>query len=158
MSMEEPMESQPVTPEAAKTEVNGEMPPVDVDITPPTGILDRVIEGTIGRALGRASARNVFGDPITQGERTVIPVARVSIGYGFGAGSGRSNDEEESPTGSGGGGGGRVKETPIGYIEMTPGEVKFVPILDRSALLSSLVPLAFLGLFFALPRLLRRRS
>lgn len=157
MSMEEPLESQDLISGTAKSEVNGEMPPAGVDITPPTGILDRVIEGTIGRALGRASARSVFGDPVTQGDRTVIPVARVSIGYGFGAGSGKSNDEEESPTGSGGGGGGRVKETPIGYIEMTPGEARFVPIIDRSALLASLVPLAFFGLFFTLPRLLRRR-
>ena len=33
-----------------------------------------------------ASVRNVYGDPVNIGRRTVIPIARVS--YGFGAGGG----------------------------------------------------------------------
>ena len=33
-----------------------------------------------------ASVRNVYGEPVVAGGRTVIPIARV--GYGFGAGGG----------------------------------------------------------------------
>ena len=52
-----------------------------------------------------ASVRNVYGDPVDVGGRTVIPIARVS--YGFGAGGGaRGNEEAESERdGSGGGAG-----------------------------------------------------
>ncbi len=133
------------------------MPPADVEIPETTGIMDRVIEGSIGKALKSVDAHNVFGDPVTQGNRTVIPVARVTINYGFGAGSGRAEDEEKGPTGSGGGGGGRVRTNAIGYIEMTPDEARFVPILDRSTLITSLISLAGFALFLSLPRLLRRR-
>jgi uncharacterized spore protein YtfJ len=140
-----------------KAELNGEIPSVEVDVTPTTGVLDRVIEGTIGKALRHVNAHTVFGDPVTQADRTVIPVARVTANYGFGAGSGRSNDEEDNPTGSGGGGGGRVKATAIGYIEMTPGAARFVPILDRSAMITSLASFAGFALLLTLPRLIRRR-
>jgi uncharacterized spore protein YtfJ len=138
-------------------ETNGEIPPAGVDVTPPTGIMDRVIEGSIGKVLNHLDAHTVYGDPVTQGERTVIPVARATINYGFGAGSGRSTDEEHGGTGSGGGGGGRVRSTGIGYIELTPGDARFVPIVDRSRILTSLATFAGLALFFTLPRLLRRR-
>ena len=52
-----------------------------------------------------ASVRNVYGDPVDVGGRTVIPIARVS--YGFGAGGGaRGSEEAESERGGSGGGAG----------------------------------------------------
>lgn len=156
MAEEQPMEAQTPPPTSAKAKPDGEMPPVDVEITPPTGIMDRVIEGTIGKALSHVNARTVFGEPVTEGDRTVIPVARVTVNYGFGAGSGRSADEKEGGTGTGGGGGGRVNATAIGYIEMTPGDARFVPIIDRSTLIAGLAPVAGIVLILTLPRLLRR--
>jgi hypothetical protein len=45
-----------------------------------------------------ASVRNVYGDPVNVGGRTVIPIARVS--YGFGAG-GRGGESEEPGFGAG---------------------------------------------------------
>jgi uncharacterized spore protein YtfJ len=66
-----------------------------------------------------AHVRNVFGDPITAGDRTIIPVARV--GYGLGAGGG-SDDKRE-----GGGGGGGVGAQPVGVVEVTPAGTRFIP-------------------------------
>jgi uncharacterized spore protein YtfJ len=160
MTAERPMEDQQTSSQSMKAEPNGEMPPVDVDITPSTGIIDRVIEGSVGKALKHASVRTVFGEPVTEGDRTVIPVARVTANYGFGAGSGRSSDEDENQTGSGsgGGGGGRVKANPIGYIELTAGEARFVPIIDRSAMMAIFASVAGFVLFLTLPRLIRGRQ
>src|SRR2546430_37498 len=35
---------------------------------------------------GRAQVKSVFGDPVTAGEKTIIPVAKIAYGFGAGAG------------------------------------------------------------------------
>lgn len=71
---------------------------------------------TIGERLqSAASVKCVYGDPITSGDRTVIPVARVRFGYGAGGGK---------FTGSGGGGG--VRADPEGMIQITPAGTSWV--------------------------------
>ncbi|MEZ5396738.1 MAG: spore germination protein GerW family protein [Bryobacterales bacterium] len=82
--------------------------------------------GSLGERIGKyASVRNVFGDPIHSGDRTIIPVARV--GYGFGGGIDREPTEDESGemTRKGGGGGG-LGATPAGALEITPEGTRFV--------------------------------
>ena len=135
---------------------NGVIESPGAEVSPPVGIMDRVIEGAIGKALNQISARTVLGDPVTQGDRTVIPVARAVLNYGFGAGSGKPKDEKDAETPSSGGGGGRIRANGIGYIELTPGKARFVPIVDRSTILTTIATFAGLALIFAMPRLLRR--
>lgn len=77
----------------------------------------------------------VFGQPIQEGDVTIIPVAEVGVGFGFGSGLSPEKDEEDgdeadSPTGQGSGGGG--KATPRGYIKITPDGVNFVSTMDES--------------------------
>jgi uncharacterized spore protein YtfJ len=69
-----------------------------------------------------ASVKNVFGEPVSAGERTIIPVARIA--YGFGGGGGGLADNP------GGGGGGRVSAVPAGVIEVSPQGTRFIPIPD----------------------------
>jgi uncharacterized spore protein YtfJ len=78
-----------------------------------------------------AGARLCYGDPVTAGDRTVIPVARVRVVGGGGFGSGRGG---ESPTdeGKGGGGGGYVDAQPLGYVEVGPEGTRYVEIPDPS--------------------------
>src|SRR5262249_29221556 len=52
------------------------------------------------RIAASASIKNVYGEPVTVGNRTVIPVARVTLGFGGGAG-----EEKGAKEGHGGGGG-----------------------------------------------------
>ena len=78
----------------------------------------------------------VFGQPIQEGDVTIIPVAEVGVGFGFGSGLSPEKDEEagdeaDSPTGQSGGGGGG-KATPRGYIKITPDGVNFVSTMDES--------------------------
>ncbi len=136
---------------------NGVIVSPGTDVNPPVGIMDRVIEGTIGKALNRISAHTVFGDPVTQGDRTVIPVARTVINYGFGAGSGKPKDEKDAETTTGGGGGGRIRVNGIGYIELTPGNARFVPIVDRSTILTTIATFTGVALLLTVSRWRQRR-
>lgn len=102
----------------------------------PSSMLEKVVEAVVGRALRHADARVVYGEPVKEGDRTVIPVARVSTAYGFGAGGGQGTqaDAGSSGGGVGAGGGGNVAAKPLGYIEITPASTKFVPIVDASSI------------------------
>ncbi len=90
--------------------------------------------GTLSDRLStEATVRRVFGEPITVGERTVIPVARV--GYGFGADMGSSPE-----TGEGGGGGGGVGASPAGVIELTAEGLEYVEFgLEKKIMTAALV-------------------
>jgi uncharacterized spore protein YtfJ len=72
------------------------------------------------KLVATANVKSVYGDPVSVGNRTIIPVARV--GYGLGASSGGQNGE----TIGGGGGGGGVGARPVGYIEITGEGTRFV--------------------------------
>ena len=91
------------------------------------GFLERLAE----RVGMSARAGAVFGEPVRQGDVTVIPVARV--GWGFGGGAGRSTRPDEADGGSGAGGGGGAAARPVGYIEITATGATFRPIPDPSA-------------------------
>ena len=86
-----------------------------------------------------AHVRTIYGDPITADGKTIVPVARVA--YGFGGGSGRKGqaDGEE-----GGGGGGGVAATPVGVVEITPSETRFIPVGETRKLALA----AALGILF----------
>jgi uncharacterized spore protein YtfJ len=87
--------------------------------------VDRIL-GVVAERLGaHASAQAVFGDPIEREGITVIPVAKVRMGFGAGGGSGSGKDED---SGEGGGGGGGTTATPLGYIEISAAGAEFRPI------------------------------
>jgi uncharacterized spore protein YtfJ len=80
---------------------------------------------TLGdRFATTASVKQIYGEPVTVGSRTVIPVARIR--YGFGGGAGRKREDEE-----GGGGGGGVVAVPAGALEITPEGTRFIPFDDK---------------------------
>jgi uncharacterized spore protein YtfJ len=90
--------------------------------------IQHLLQNFAERVSTSASVRNVYGDPVVVGNRTVIPVAQV--GYAFGGGGG-ARDEGDSPKGGGGGGGGRVFARPSGALEVTPEGTRFIDFVDR---------------------------
>jgi len=106
--------------------------------------------------LDRLSINAVFGEPLHEGETTLIPVAEVTLGFGYGYGSGPAPqpeaaieealveeppaDEEEKEVeveleemgGAGGGGGGKAR--PLGYIQIDDQGVRFKSIEDETRL------------------------
>ncbi|MXY19753.1 MAG: hypothetical protein F4Y49_00280 [Dehalococcoidia bacterium] len=75
------------------------------------------------RLQASGTTKTVYGEPVVAEGKTLIPVARVR--YGFGAGGG-SNDGESGREGSGGGGG--VEVTPVGIIEITELETRYISL------------------------------
>lgn len=88
------------------------------------------IQELLKSLINQASAKTVYGDPISGEGRTIVPVAKVRCG--FGGGSGRKSAENE-----GRGGGGGLIAHPVGYIEITSAGTRFVPILDAQALIAA---------------------
>ena len=92
--------------------------------------------------LSQASVKAIYGEPISAHGKTVIPVAKLIYGLGAGAGTGGVGDS--SARGEGGGGGGGVRAIPVGVIEISEQQTRFVPITDRKRLAGSV--LAGIGL------------
>ncbi|WP_218002719.1 spore germination protein GerW family protein [Nocardia brevicatena] len=113
-----------------------------------TGLLERLAE----RLGARASAKTVFGEPITAHGITIVPVARA--GFGFGGGSGREIGSEKS--GEGGGGGGGVDVRPLGFIEIRNGTATYRPI--HGSWVDVVVPFTAILTGAAIPRILRARK
>jgi uncharacterized spore protein YtfJ len=102
-----------------------------------------VLQSIIGPLEHSARVQSVFGDPVTAQGKTVIPVARIA--YGFGGGSGKGTHRGAPGEGEGGGGG--VVALPLGVVEVTDRDTRFVPLdLNRKLLSAGLIGLA-LGLF-----------
>ena len=102
----------------------------------------------------RAQVKSVFGDAITAGEKSIIPVAKIAFGFGAGAGTGGMGDTK--PAGEGGGGGGGVRAVPVGVFEVSPKETRFIAIHDRKRTLATLLLGTALGLLFARRKRLSR--
>ncbi|GGZ50701.1 hypothetical protein GCM10010387_51240 [Streptomyces inusitatus] len=112
------------------------------------GQLDRLAD----EISGRASVTIVYGEPVTTGGVTVIPVAEIGFGFGYGGGSGHTAGAAR--TGEGGGGGGGVRARPCGFIEIKNGTAAYRPI--RSPWLKVVVPVAALLAGAAVPGIVRR--
>lgn len=101
-----------------------------------------IIASVSDRVKDTANVNVVFGTAVEASGLTIIPVACVKVMGGGGGGSGpaRSQDvDDEAVTksvdmGNGMGLGLHVTTTPIGYIEVTNGEARFVDIVDKNKL------------------------
>lgn len=88
------------------------------------------IRNVVDQLHESGNARTVFGDPVERDRLTVVPVAK--IGYGFGGGFGRGDEtDDESGGGSGGGIGGGLSARPVGVIEISDHDTRFVSIPGR---------------------------
>ncbi len=90
------------------------------------------------RFQSSATVKNIYGEPISAGDRTVIPVARISYGFGGGGGS----EGKQAAQGVGGGGGGHMTAVPAGVVEITPTGTRFIPFLDWRKL-ASVIAISF---------------
>ena len=95
--------------------------------------------------LSQASVKAIYGEPIAAQGRTVIPVAKIM--YGYGAGAGTCGVGDSSARGEGGGGGGGVRAIPVGVIEVSDQQTRFVPITDRKRLAGAVLAGIGLGMF-----------
>jgi uncharacterized spore protein YtfJ len=100
------------------------------------------------RVQSSAKAETVFGEPVTIGERTVIPVARVDYGVGVGGG--------EDAAAQGLGGGAALRALPVGALEITGSGTRFIRFVHPLRSGFALALAAAIG--FAMGRRASRRS
>jgi uncharacterized spore protein YtfJ len=87
------------------------------------------VNEVIDRARDAFNVKRVFGEPIQQGEVTVVPAAWVSGGGGGGGGEGPTEGTETS-TGKGYGSGFGLRARPAGAFILRQGEVCWKPAVD----------------------------
>jgi uncharacterized spore protein YtfJ len=115
--------------------------------------LQQYFQSIIDRIQSSASVKTVYGDPITAEGKTIVPVAKV--GYCFGVGIGprpailRREGEEHTEGKETGGMGGGFRAKPLGVLEITKDETKFIPIGETGKLAGALLIGLFLGLMIA---------
>lgn len=94
---------------------------------------------TLNRLFEATSPEAVYGEPIEQGDYTLITASEftVGLGFGFGVGGGEGLDEEDedgggSGFGGGGGGGGGSMGRPVAVIAVGPHGVTVEPVVDAT--------------------------
>jgi uncharacterized spore protein YtfJ len=72
-----------------------------------------------------ATTKTIMGDPLKIGDKTVIPVMKVCVGFGAGGGEGStpSKKTDKATEGSGGGGGGGLMVSPAAFIVIDGGKL-----------------------------------
>lgn len=76
-----------------------------------------------------ANVAIIFGEPIKEGKKTVVPIAKAQYAFGAGGASLTLNTDNNDNSDAGGGGG-MVKTTPIGALEITEEKTRFIPIFS----------------------------
>jgi uncharacterized spore protein YtfJ len=83
-----------------------------------------VITGIVGELKQIASAESIIGEAVTVGDKTVVPVVKVTVGFGAGGGEG---EKEKAVGGFGAGGGGGCIVEPAAFIIMDKTGISLLP-------------------------------
>jgi len=113
-------------------------------------LVQHLLQAIAERLHSSSSIHTIYGDPIQTQGKTLIPVAKVSYGFGGGAGGTNSRDcADKQPSGytvEGGGGGGGVRMVPLGMVEVTQQQTRFLPFGGGKRMLGALVVGLVVGL------------
>jgi uncharacterized spore protein YtfJ len=71
-----------------------------------------ILQAVVGNLKEMAKSENIIGKPIQAGDKMVLPIMTISVGFGAGGGQG----EMAEKSGFGGGGGGGLKIEPAAFI------------------------------------------
>lgn len=89
------------------------------------------------RLHSSSGVKTVYGEPLETQEKTIIPVAKVAYGFGGGYGDCKDDKNEEHNC-EGGGAGGGFAAKPVGVIEVTKEETRFIPLSGKKKLVGML--------------------
>ena len=116
----------------------------------------------IATRLGQtATVKNVYGEPVIAGDKTIIPVAQIIYGFGGGYGYGQkpkkiqaaenmsAEDDEKKKTGEGLGGGGGVFARPKGVYEISNKGTRFIPANNLQLAIAAVLTGFIVGRFIS---------
>jgi uncharacterized spore protein YtfJ len=71
-----------------------------------------ILQAVVGNLKEMAKSENIVGKPIQAGDKMILPIMTISVGFGAGGGQG----EMAEKSGFGGGGGGGLKIEPAAFL------------------------------------------
>jgi len=87
---------------------------------------------------GMVDVNTIIGDPVETSNGTmIIPISKV--GFGFAAGGSEIPTKTPGDKPFGGGSGAGVSITPVGFLVVTPEQIKMVPVSSGSTPIDKLV-------------------
>jgi uncharacterized spore protein YtfJ len=113
-------------------------------------LVQHILQAIAERLHSSSSIHTIYGDPIEAQGKTLIPVAKVAYAFGGGgAGTNSLDSADKQPSGNtveGGGGGGGVRMIPLGMVEVTPQQTRFLPFGGGKRMLGALAVGLVVGL------------
>jgi uncharacterized spore protein YtfJ len=86
--------------------------------------INELLTSIIGQLKEIAVTESIVGKPVSFGDKLIVPVSRLSVGFGAGGGEDESKDKNSR---FGGGGGGGAKVEPVGFIIYDGNNFSFLP-------------------------------
>lgn len=98
------------------------------------------IESLVSRLENLISTKTIVGEPIINGNTTIIPIVSASVGFGMGSGEGQ--DEKHQGKGKGTGAGAGIKLTPSALIIVQGDNVQVYSLAQKGHLdkLAEIIP------------------
>jgi len=93
--------------------------------------VENLVKTTLGEIEKVLSTKTVVGEPLTLGDKTLIPL--ITAGFGFGAGGGSGKGQPKQGEGMGGGTGGGAWVKPVAVIIIDKDGVQIEPIMGSLA-------------------------
>jgi len=90
--------------------------------------IKKLFDSVRQRLTGGALKDAVVSKPLTAGERHVLVLSEVSLGFGAGGGTGEATTAGKSAKGTGGGSGGMSKASPVAVLVVEGGKVRLEKI------------------------------
>lgn len=91
--------------------------------------LNDLMATTMAKIRELTDANTVVGEPIREGDITLIPISKVSFGFTAGGSEfGRRNQKPDQDNVFGGGGGAGVKVVPVAFLVINGSSVKMLPM------------------------------
>jgi len=96
------------------------------------------IESMMSHLENLISTKTIVGDPIINGNTTIIPIVTASVGFGMGSGEGQEKDQG----GKGTGGGAGMKLAPTALIIIQGDNVQVYSLAQKGSLakLAEIIP------------------
>ena len=91
--------------------------------------LNDLMATTMEKIRELTDANTVVGEPIREGDITLIPISKISFGFTTGGTEfGRRNQKPDQGNAFGGGGGAGVKIVPVAFLVISGASVKMLPM------------------------------
>lgn len=95
-----------------------------------SGNLVEVLQAIVGELRQIARSESIVGAPVTIGDRTIVPITKLSVGFGAGGAEGTRPDKG---SGFGGGGGGGAMIEPVAFLVLDKERIQLLTTKKQGA-------------------------